>query len=101
MASVCTCEQVTLDGPDGTTVTGITGRDPCCQQHGYPDDRWRPGDPLRRYARRVRTTVFLPAVLDLDGRVVVDEDEYISREREETPRQVEARLYYDMRQGRL
>lgn len=106
----CTCETMTYH-VDGEAVDGIVRRDGNCPSHGYPDDQWRRGDPLSRHRRMIdRETgealprheayeIALQLTRETDKRagrpatrMAVDAAIFQSRFREETPREVEARL---------
>ena len=94
----CTCDHYTIVAPDGTLLNGEKRRDPNCHTHGYPPGLgWLKGDPLRRHARWIRLTEYIPAILDNEGRVLVAESERIGREKIETPRETEGRLYRETR----
>lgn len=110
----CLCPRYEFE-IEGVKIAGEAGREPDCPKHGYPDDKWRTGDPLYRHARIVeRATgrtltrgeahaVALEATRRADakaGRETVmacDGYEWERRFREETPREVEARLLAESR----
>lgn len=74
----CSCQTRTLT-VGATSVTVPVRRNPECGQHGYPDDQWRAGDPLRRHARMVGRTIWVFGEPTLVRRL-------------ETPRETEERL---------
>ena len=95
--SGCSCDRVVLESPDGQTVEGVMRPNDRCQIHGWPDDDWRAGHPLRRHAKLVDT--------ETGDRVTVQQARVIAptpwghtrRFREETPRETEARLLAENR----
>lgn len=67
--SRCTCQTITVGGSDLPDVVDVR-----CPTHGFPEDRWYPGHPLRRHA------------------ITVPDDDRFSGRRLERPSETYARL---------
>lgn len=76
--AACICPTVDVEGKPV-----MEWPEPTCPTHGYPDDEWRAGDPLRKHARVIEETLPHPWV----------KGETWTRRRSETPRETHARLY--------
>lgn len=51
--SRCCCRRMTVLAVDGHKVDVLERIDTRCPTHGFPDDRWYAGHPLRRHALEV------------------------------------------------
>lgn len=104
--TVCICDPVVHDSK-GKPWPDVDGFDADCPTHGYPDDEWRAGSPLYPYKGYVdrRTGEHLTyeearGVLDASSGRVSNLD-VMQRFREETPREVNARLTRELNYGPL
>jgi hypothetical protein len=93
----CTCKRYRITAPDGSVLEGELVRDPKCREHGFPDDRWPAGHPLRIHRRWVsRETNETFSRDEAHALYEARENKWFgfgNMFREETPRETEARLY--------
>jgi hypothetical protein len=110
--TVCTCDPVYY--VKGKPHPDVGGFNPDCATHGYPDDEWRAGSPLfphRGYVDRSTSEYVtaeeardqIRAEFPLRSRVadlyITDSMRFTQRYREETPREVTARLMRELQWG--
>lgn len=98
MSQRCTCQRVELQTPEGKAIEGVMVPNDRCAIHGWPDDDWRAGHPLRRHMKLVDEDYGDAVTIDqARARLGLRRGQYLGyrfdrRFREETPRETEARL---------